>query len=224
MTKILHWWKNYAFLIMLIVMVIGLKYPVIMLLFIICMFGPAFTGLFFGRFWCGNICPIGLFFDNVLIKISNHKRAPELFKSKWIRIIFTALMMAMFIFEVLLAFDKPYMMGMVYYEMILQAVIIGTFLSVIYHHRSWCHFCPMGSMGALVTYLSRKKKVLSVSIDCSKCGKCEEKCPMGISPHEFKGLKLSSYNCIQCGICSKTCTNKSIGYIDSNVYERKEVK
>lgn len=211
-TKLLNWWKKYAYIIMLIIMVIGLKYPMVMLVFIICMFGPMVTGFFTGRFWCGNLCPIGLFFDNVLMKISNHKRAPEFFKSKLVRIIFTTLMMTMFVFEIRYSFGKPMMMGMVFYEMILEAVIIGTFLSVIYHYRVWCHLCPMGSTGALVTFLSNRKKVLHVSEQCSKCGKCEENCPMEISPKEYRGLSLSSYNCIQCGRCVTSCPGKRISY------------
>jgi len=180
---------------MLLVMVIGLKYPMIMLVFLICMLGPSLTGFFTGRFWCGNICPIGNFFDNVLIKISNHKKAPEFFKSKWIRIIFTTLMMSMFSLEML------------------------------YHHRVWCHFCPMGSTGAFVTYLSNRKKVLSVSDRCTKCRKCEESCPMGLAPHDYQGAKLSSYNCIQCGICTKSCPNERIGYKDDiNVAHNSNVK
>lgn len=212
MKKVLNLWKNYAYMIMLIIMVIGLKYPMIMLVFIICMLGPSITGFFSGRFWCGNICPIGNFFDNVLNKISNHKKAPKFFKSKWIRVVFIGFMMTMFAFEVLYAFGKPVMMGMVFYEMILEAVIIGTFLSVIYHHRVWCYFCPMGSTGALVTFFSNRKKVLSVSEQCSKCRKCEEKCPMGIAPHKYRGAKLSSYNCIQCGECVNSCTDERIAY------------
>jgi len=127
LATILKWWKNYAAIVMLLVMVIGLKYPMIMLVFFICMIGPSLTGFFTGRFWCGNICPIGIFFDNVLIKISNHQKAPKFFKSKWIRIIFTTLMMSMFSFEIFYSFGKPVMMGMVFYEMILEAVIPALF-------------------------------------------------------------------------------------------------
>ncbi|MDF2941713.1 MAG: 4Fe-4S ferredoxin, iron-sulfur binding [Herbinix sp.] len=210
MRKILSWWKKYAYIVMLIIMLIGIFYPKVMLVFIICMLGPSLTGLFTGRFWCGNICPIGNFFDHLTIKISNDKKAPSLFKSKYIRIIFTILMMSMFSFEMIFAFRKPVMMGMVFYEMILEAIIIGTFLSVIYHYRVWCHLCPMGSTGALVTHLSNRKKVLNVSLHCSACKKCEEKCPMGLAPYEYRGKKLSSYNCIQCGICKTDCTSNAI--------------
>jgi polyferredoxin len=174
------------------------------------MLGPLVTGYFTGRFWCGNICPIGNFFDHVLDKISNHQKAPDFLKSKWIRIFMIFLMMTMFTFEMLFMFGKPAFMGMVFYEMILEAVIIGTFLTVIYHHRTWCHFCPMGSMGAFATFLSRKKKVLYVSGTCTSCSKCKENCPMGVDPQEYKGHKLSSYNCIQCGRCKESCLKNKI--------------
>lgn len=215
MEKILKWWKQYAYLIMIIIMLIGLVYPKIMLVFIICMLGPSLTGTFTGRFWCGNICPIGNFFDHITLKISSHNKAPKFFKSKIVRVLFTCLMMSMFVFEVMRAFGKPVMMGMIFYEMILEAVIIGTFLAVIYHHRTWCHFCPMGSTGAIVTYYSSRKQVLSVSSQCSSCKKCESNCPMGLSPAAYRGKKLSSYDCIQCGICKSVCPKEAIQYQES---------
>jgi polyferredoxin len=213
--KVLEWWKEYAYILMLFVMVVGLFYPKIMLVFIFCMLGPSLTGVWKGRFWCGNICPIGNFFDKLTVKLSNHKKAPDLFKSKYIRILFTSLMMTMFVFEMISAIGNPIMTGMIFYEMILEAVIIGSFLAVIYHHRVWCHFCPMGSTGALATYYSKKKKVLAVSlIQCSECKKCEEQCPMGLIPYKSNKGLITSYDCIQCGLCKITCPKHAINYPD----------
>lgn len=210
MSFVLNWWKKYAYILMLFIMAIGLIYPKVMLVFIICMLGPALTGVFWGRYWCGNICPIGNFFDHITIKISNKKSAPSLFKSIIIRTIFLILMMSMFIFEILLAFHKPRMMGMVFYEMILESIIIGTFLAILYHHRVWCHFCPMGSTGAIVTHYSSQSTGFSVSSKCTSCNKCSENCPMGLHPSDYKGRKLSSCNCIQCGNCVKECLHSRI--------------
>lgn len=223
MNKILKWWKKYAYILMILIMFIGLVYPKIMLVFIICMLGPSITGVFTGRFWCGNICPIGNFFDHITLKISNQNKAPKFFRSKVVRIVFTILMMSMFVFEMMRAFGKPVMMGMIFYEMILEAVIIGTFLAVIYHHRTWCHFCPMGSTGAIVTHYSNRKQILSVNSQCSSCKKCEDNCPMGLSPSSYRGEKLSSYDCIQCGNCKGACPKGAIQYdmnMASNVFQK----
>ncbi|BCN29578.1 4Fe-4S binding protein [Anaeromicropila herbilytica] len=224
MRKLLNWWKKYSYIVMIIIMLIGLIYPKIMLIFIICMLGPSLTGVFTRRYWCGNICPIGNFFDHVTIKISNYKKAPKFLKSKIIRILFTILMMSMFVFEMINAFGNPIMTGMIFYEMILEAIIIGTFLTVIYHHRTWCHFCPMGSTGAVVTYLSSNKNfVLHVTNKCNSCKQCERKCPMGLSPYEYRGKRLSSYDCIQCGSCKAKCHTNAICYNNNSTAKAKEV-
>ena len=202
---------------MILILLLGLINPKIMLVFIICIIAPLLTGKYTGRFWCGFLCPIGSFFDNITIKLSNNKKAPNLFKSKYIRIIFTTLMMSMFVFEMISAFGNPHKSGMVFYGMILEAVIIGSFLAVIYHHRAWCHFCPMGSTGSLVTFYSRQKKVLSVTKDCTSCKTCESICPMGLSASDFKGKLLDSADCIQCGICKNNCPSKAIKYRNDSV-------
>ena len=211
-SKILVFWKKYSYLIMLSNLLLGLIHPMFALIFIICMMGPALIGFFTGRFWCGNICPIGIFFDNVSIKVSRNHKAPLIFKSTFLKILTAIIMMSMFIYDMKSAWGNGNKVGLIYYEMIIESIIIGTLLSFLYNHRIWCHFCPMGSMGALVAKFSKHKKVLEVAGKCTSCQKCSANCPMGISPANFKENKIDSPDCIQCQKCMEICPQKAISY------------
>ena len=45
------------------------------LIALICMIAPIVVAIFKGRFWCGNLCPRGNFYDNVVSKFSNKKKS-----------------------------------------------------------------------------------------------------------------------------------------------------
>lgn len=107
---------------------------------------------------------------------------------------------------------NPAGIGMVFYRIIVITTLIGVVLSLFYSNRTWCHFCPMGSIAAFISYFRKNKKVLEVSNTCVKCKKCEKRCPMGIIPYDYKGNTLSHPDCIQCARCIIACPKKSIGY------------
>lgn len=103
--------------------------------------------------------------------------------------------------------------GMVFYRIIVITTLIGIVLSLFYNNRTWCNFCPMGSIAAFISYIKRdKNNILQVSNTCVNCKICSKKCPMGIEPYKYKGDALSHYDCIQCAKCAIACPKKSISY------------
>jgi polyferredoxin len=218
-------WKKYSYL-MLIAFIIGGLFDLrVGLAAIVCMIAPIVTSFVKGRFWCGNLCPRGSFYDNIVQKYSRKKKVPAFIKSIYFRTAATLLMLTMFTIGMIKNWGDLYGMGLVLYRLIVVTTIIGMLLPLFYNHRTWCNFCPMGSISSLVSFFRNNKNkasLLQVNKSCVSCKVCDRSCPMGITPREFKGDALSHKDCIQCSSCAYVCPKKSINYIEKT--DDKETK
>lgn len=212
MTKFFSLWKRYSYVVLIVFVVLGLFDLRYALAAIVCMVAPIIVSIFRGRFWCGNLCPRGNFYDNIVSKFSNKRKVPKILKSTFFRIIVIIFMFSMFGFGISKSWGNLYGIGMVFYRMIVVTTIVGIILSLFFNHRTWCNFCPMGTIASFVSKARKNKKVLQVSSTCVSCKLCEKKCSLGIVPYEYKGDLLSHPDCIQCGECVSVCPKKSIGY------------
>ena len=212
MDKVLNLWKKYSFILLIGFVFLGLIDLRFALAAVVCMIAPVVVSIFKGRFWCGNLCPRGNFYDNVVSKFSNKKNPPKFFKSYYFRAVVLIIMMTMFTLGIKENWGNLYGIGMVFYRIIVVTTIIGIILSLFYNHRTWCNFCPMGTLASIVSKLRKNKNVLQVSNSCVSCKVCEKKCSMGIVPYDYKGDVLSHPDCIQCGKCVTVCPRKAIGY------------
>lgn len=217
MKFIFELWKKYSFTVLIAFILLGLIDLRFSLVAIICMVAPIILSIFRGRFWCGNLCPRGNFYDNIVSKFSNKREVPKFLKSYFFRALVVIFMMTMFTLGIKENWGNLYGIGMVFYRIIVVTTIIGIVLSLFYNHRTWCSFCPMGTIAAIVSKFSTNKKVLQVSSNCVSCKICEKKCSLGIVPYEYKGDLLSHPDCIQCGKCVSVCPKKSIGYNKINL-------
>ena len=96
MEKFLKLWKKYSFILLIAFVLLGvidLRFAVVA---VICMVAPIIVSVFKGRFWCGNLCPRGNFYDNVVSKFSNKRKVPNFLKSYYFRAIVLIFMMTMF--------------------------------------------------------------------------------------------------------------------------------
>ena len=205
-------WKRYSFTLLIGFILLGLIDLRFAVVAIICMIAPVIISIFKGRFWCGNLCPRGNFYDNVVSKFSNKRKPPKFFKSYYFRAVILTIMMAVFISGVYKNWGDLYGIGMVFYRLIVVTTIVGIALSLVYNHRTWCSFCPMGTLASIVSKFRKSKNVLQVSNTCVSCKVCEKKCPLGLIPYDYKGDILSHPDCIQCGKCVIACPKKAIGY------------
>ena len=107
-------------------------FPVVGLLALICMIGPVVTSIYKGRWWCGHVCPRGNMYDRLFI---------------------------FGMFGVQLTFTVPWSegglamwagIGRVFWTIIVMTTIVGVVLSFIYAPRTWCSFCPMGTISSWV--------------------------------------------------------------------------
>lgn len=206
-------WKKYSYIILLIVICGGFFNTKVAIVAVICMLGPIILAIMGkGRFWCGNICPRGSFYDNILKKISNKNPVPRLLKSKIFRLTIIVFMFYMFGNGLYKNWGNVEGIGLVFYRMIFITTLIGIFLSMFYNHRSWCNFCPMGTIAAFISRFKKNRKTLKVKSSCISCKLCKRECPMGVVPYDYKGDILSNVDCIQCGECMKSCPKGSIKY------------
>lgn len=212
MKKLLNLWKKYSFIMLFAFVILSLFDFRIAIAAIICMIAPIIVSLLKGRYWCGNLCPRGSFYDNVVSKFSKKKKVPKFLKSMWFRAIMVVFMMSMFAIGISKNWGNLYGIGMVFYRIIVVTTLIGIILSLFYNHRTWCHFCPMGTIASIISRVRKSKKVLQISSSCVSCKLCEKKCPLGIVPYDYKGNILSHPDCIQCGKCISVCPKNAIGY------------
>ena len=136
--------------ILLIYLVVGYFYPVVGLIAFICMIGPVSMSVFKGRYWCGHICPRGSYYDNLICKVSRNRPIPAFFRGRLFRGFMRLLIFTMFGVQMYYAWGDWNAMGRVFWYIIFGTTIVGSVFSIIYAPRTWCTFCPMGTLSAMV--------------------------------------------------------------------------
>lgn len=106
-------------------------------------------------------------------------------------------------------------MGKVFWTIILITTIVGIILSFIYAPRTWCSFCPMGTLSSWVTprsgNLPAGYRRIFVSEKCTtRCKLCSAVCPMQLTPHESRNQEEGFLHpdCLKCSRCTIGCPLK----------------
>lgn len=201
-------------LILLAYVVVGYFYPIAGWIALICMVGPVLMSVYRGRYWCGNICPRGSLYTNIISRISLNKHIPPTIRSNKFRYFMIAFIMTMFVVQFYFAWGNWSAMGNVFWRLIVVTTIVGIALGIIYSPRAWCTFCPMGTLSAIATKHSAKSQRWNkkITLGCKNCGLCARRCPMQLTPAEAVGSD-SGYNnidCLRCDQCKKACPAKVI--------------
>lgn len=139
--------KGYIWLVLIAFCIAGIIYPLIGVIALVCMLAPVVTGPFMGRKWCNSFCPRGSFNDVILKRITLKKGIPRVFKTVTFKVIFLIMLMSFFAVQLALAWGDWVAIGLVFVRMVLLTTIIDVILGIYYHQRTWCAFCPMGTMG-----------------------------------------------------------------------------
>ncbi len=215
--------RTYAWILTVLIGIGGQFVPHLGLLVPIIMVALMGTSLFKGKYWCGNFCPHGSFFDNLIGPASRHTKIPAFLRSKPV----IAAVLIFFMFNLGRRFIDVYAtlgtgeflerLGLVFATTYLMVLLVGGLLGLVINERTWCQFCPMGTIQILFYKLGKavglaknsdEKVTVSHPDLCHSCGKCARVCPMQLSPYlQFSEdhQQFDDETCIRCNTCVHNC-------------------
>lgn len=193
---------------------------------IVLFIGLFVTSLFFGRAFCGWICPGGAGQD-LFTQINSR----PISRGNWIKVAIWAVWLAALVGVVVFVAPKPLVCAPLFQTMfepnggslapllITYYAIIGLILglSVVVGRRSFCHhMCWMAPFMMSGAWMKEKLGYQSLRLIankplCTSCGRCDCVCPMSLSPQELvaKDTMFDS-ECILCAQCADECPRNVI--------------
>ncbi len=195
----------------LFILIAGAFYPLLGYFIPLCMVLGLASGFFQGRKWCDWFCPRGSFYDALIRPISPNKEIPCLLKAHPFRIAVSVFLMSMILINLILRWPDPYKIGRFFMIMLYITTAAGIILALIFHQRSWCSFCPIGS---LINWTSRAASPLKInSAECVECKLCAKTCRTQIKPYLFKAegtQVVENRDCLRCGLCVAVCLKSAL--------------
>lgn len=199
--------------IFIIILIGGWFYPLLGYFIPLCMALGIGIGILKGRKWCDWYCPRGSFCDALIKPISSQKEIPNFFKGLPLRIGILSFLMLMMAIQIIKRWPNPYKIGKFFVMLLTITTILGIILALIFHQRTWCCFCPIGSMA---NWVGRRRYLLKIDSKlCTECELCYKVCPIQVTPFRFKKAaleKVRDADCLKCGLCVITCPKKALSF------------
>ncbi|HPS90615.1 MAG TPA: 4Fe-4S binding protein [Methanothrix sp.] len=193
-------------MIVLIVSIGGIFYPKLGYFLLLVFASLMIIAPFRGRWFCGNLCPRGSFVDFWLSPLSRKIKIPPKLRSMWIRTPIFVILMGFMIFRIIRTEGIVDKIGMVFVTLCILTTSIAILFGIIIAPRTWCSFCPMGT---LQRAMGGKKHQLKVDREkCIECKKCQKVCPMQLPIIEIP----DNPDCIKCGRCVEACPKGALSF------------
>lgn len=168
------------------------------------------SSVFFGRFYCGYICPMSTAM-RLTSKLSRKlkwqtKSVPKILQTKWLPWLVLLLMVAtMFVSKRILRQEFPLLLVL----LLISVVVTLKYEEWVFHN----HMCPYGALFNLFA----KNPGYATRVDpsqCIGCKKCEPVCPSQCIrvDDETSVAKIHPSTCHQCQACAVICPKKAIHY------------
>lgn len=196
----------YFGIIVIIVTIGGLFYPKLGYFLLLVFASLLLIAPFRGRWFCGNLCPRGSFVDFWLAPISRRVRIPSALRSMWLRVPIFFVLMGFMAFRIIQTQGIIDRVGMVFVSLCILTTSIAILFGVAIAPRTWCSFCPMGTLQRALggsKYQLKMDRTL-----CIDCGKCEKVCPMQLPVREIR----ANPDCIKCARCVEACPKGALSF------------
>lgn len=188
----------------------GWFYPLLGFLLLGCMIGSVGIAFFRGRAWCDWMCPRGSFFDLFFSKVSPRRKIPGFLRTGYFRGFMVGLIFVVLGIQIFLARGDVYAMGLAMVRVLNVTTAAGIILALAVHPRTWCHICPMGTLG---NWVSRGRGSLVIGQGCVSCQACSKVCPMQLEPYRYAARGVMGDNdCIRCSTCVERCPKKALSF------------
>ncbi|MDD4324500.1 MAG: 4Fe-4S binding protein [Eubacteriales bacterium] len=165
-------------------------------------------GIFFGRLYCGYMCPI----NTVMMPVSQStkkrgggKDAPKWLESGKVAWISLAVSVAIYTFT-RLVLQKNFPVLLIW--LVLAVVVTLRYKPYVFHNK----ICPFGVLQRLFARSPRFSQYVD-KIGCDGCRDCEKVCPAeAIKVKADEKAEIDSQACLQCKNCEFICHTKTIKY------------
>ncbi|MBN1593763.1 MAG: 4Fe-4S binding protein [Candidatus Coatesbacteria bacterium] len=195
--------QSSLWIIVVVVIGLGWRYPLLGYAVPIVMLIGVVGGFIRGRYVCGWLCPRGAFFDRVMTHISPKKKIPEWLRKPVFRWIVFCLLMGFMVWQISINPGSFRHWGTVFFRMCVITTGIGVILAIFIHPRTWCAFCPIGTLQSSV---GGHKHKLQIEDGCTNCRVCEKACPKNLKiPSNMKDGEFQSKDCLKCPECQLAC-------------------
>ncbi len=174
---------------------------------------PLIVTLFFGRIFCGYVCPFGALQELLVIRDRLFKINDKLEKKlRYLRIVFLILIIAVTIYKQEFFFNNisPFKAIFNINGNIIQIILAGIILILsLFIYRPFCRFaCPYSLVlefaGKFSIYKLKKDYSHKNNSNCNTCRRCSKKCLMNAIDND---CKINNGVCIRCGKCLE-CVKK----------------
>ncbi len=193
------------------ILILGWFYPLLGYFIPLCMLFGIALSFSRGRKWCDWYCPRGSFYDAYVSVVSPQKEIPPFLRSIYFRITVLAFLMLVMTFQLSRRWPDPYKIGAFFVTLITITTVTGIILALIFHQRTWCLICPLGTLSNLI---GRNRRLIQIDSGlCVECKLCVKACPIQIKPYLFKKegvVPIKDGDCLKCGMCLAVCPKQAL--------------
>jgi ferredoxin-type protein NapH len=184
---------------------------------------PILVAVLLGRVFCSWICPISFLAELIAILRARIDRngalRDRLVLAKhflWFALIGELLLSLILGAPLFVFFSPPGLVGrelmlVVFFQSLAWEgiLVVVVLLLELLTRRFYCrYFCPLGGLLALVGR-RRALCVTPLPDNCTRCGRCDRVCPLGLKPSAHESL--SAY-CWNCGTCIDHCHHQALRF------------